>query len=113
MPRDQSSTPPQEAPMLPGGERGRVSQRQNQGEEMRYKVLISGPGGSLPIIIGYEEMSNKKRERTARYRLTVVDRIACGIAEEAVTKAVQRREVVENHNFRNLVAQGVIVEERT
>lgn len=58
-------------------------------------------------------MSQKKRQRTAQHRLTVIDRIACGIAEEATTEAIQRREVVEDSNFRKLVTQGVIVEERT
>jgi uncharacterized protein YutE (UPF0331/DUF86 family) len=57
-------------------------------------------------------MSNKKRERTAQYRLAVVDRIACDYAEEAITEVVQRRENVEDNNFRKLIDKGIIVEER-
>lgn len=57
-------------------------------------------------------MSQKKRQRTAQYRLTVVDRIACGYAEETVTEVIQRRETVENCNFHKLIDKGVIVEER-
>ena len=58
-------------------------------------------------------MSNKKRERTAQHRLMVIDRIALDMTEKDTTEAIQkRREVVEDSNFRKLVTQGVIVEER-
>ena len=58
-------------------------------------------------------MSQKKRERTAQYHLTVIDRIALDVADKATTQAVRRREIIEDGNFHQLVAQGVIVEERT
>lgn len=61
----------------------------------------------------YLIMSNKKREWTAQHRLTVIDRISLDMAEKDTTEAIQRREVVEDSNFRKLVAQGVFVEERT
>ena len=58
-------------------------------------------------------MSNKKRERTAQHRLMVIDRIALDMTEKDTTEAIQkRREVVEDSNFRKLVTQGVLVEER-
>lgn len=47
MPRGPSSPPPQETPMLPGGERGRVPQRQNQGKEMTDKETLRKYGRHL------------------------------------------------------------------
>jgi len=47
------------------------------------------------------KMGHKKRQRTAQRHLTETDRKALGIARGAI----------EDHNFRKLVQQGVIVEE--
>ena len=58
-------------------------------------------------------MSQKRRRRTAEHHLTVIDRIALDMAEKTVTEAVQRREVIEDLNFRNLLARGIFVEERS
>jgi len=58
-------------------------------------------------------MSQKRRRRTAEHHLTAIDRIALDMAEKTVTEAVQRREVIEDLNFRNLLARGIFVEERS
>ena len=58
-------------------------------------------------------MGQRKRQRTAQRRITEIDRISLDIAEKATTQAIRRREVIEDGNFRQLVTQGVIVEERT
>jgi len=47
-------------------------------------------------------MGDKKRKRTARHRLTELDRIALGLAEEQI----------QEHNFERLVRDGVIVREK-
>ena len=58
-------------------------------------------------------MSQKRRQRTAEYHQTVLDRIALGMADRITVTAIRKREAIEDRNFRNLVARGVIVEERT
>lgn len=58
-------------------------------------------------------MGQSKRQRTARSRLTEIDNIALDVADKATTQAVRRREIAEDSNFRQLVARGMIVEDRT
>jgi hypothetical protein len=47
-------------------------------------------------------MSDKRRQRTAKHHLRELDRIALGMAEEAI----------QDHNFKKLLDQGVIVPEK-
>lgn len=51
----------------------------------------------------YLKMGQNKRQRTAQRHITKIDRKALGIADEEI----------QEHHFRKLIAQGVIVEERT
>lgn len=46
-------------------------------------------------------MGNKKRQRTAQHRLTQLDHLALGMAEEDIF----------NHNFCKLLESGMVVQE--
>ena len=58
-------------------------------------------------------MSQKKRQRTAQWHIAELDSNVSDIADKVTTQAVRRREIIEDSNFRQLVARGVIIEERT